>query len=317
MDKITINGKRYISLGDFYWLRHNMILDIYDQYEKDENGEYHLSAEDETRIRAYVQIMYEILSPELDRYAGEEAQKTYYQKALRELRREWLNGNYIIEGKDDGKAIYYRKMCPYAPKPEDSASETEHDYDEGTPVFTSIRRLAEGWSDHYRASCFCDYLKSRTGMDSLKVVPAWMAFSDGAAEKRLLKAIFGDDYQQDGSGAGQTFSPDADDTSKRWCVFLESKNDEPAMWFSQWMEYIPGMELPPSGPLQELFDKLRMKPGDRKPVFIDAYAGDVRLYDSKEDAATAIAELAECEPDLADRLHVMQYEVVPDGDDQA
>ena len=39
MEKITLNGKLYIGLGDFDNLRRNLIRDIYDRYERDENGE--------------------------------------------------------------------------------------------------------------------------------------------------------------------------------------------------------------------------------------------------------------------------------------
>ena len=31
MEKITLNGKRYIALGDFDHLRHNLSKDIYDK----------------------------------------------------------------------------------------------------------------------------------------------------------------------------------------------------------------------------------------------------------------------------------------------
>ena len=216
MKKITLNGKRYIALGELDHLCHNLVRDIWDKYEKDENGQIHPTPEDVGAVAAYGHIRVEILHDELEQARlnanSPETLRAEYDKVYKKMRDEYIEDRYLIVGKDGEEKIYFRKMCPYAPKPEheegtEPTDEETEEY-EDTPVFTSMRRLADSWTDHYQATNFCEYLKRRTKMDNLKVVPAWTQYMTGDEAKKLLDAIFRDDDEDDASGVGQAFSPD-------------------------------------------------------------------------------------------------------------
>ena len=179
MDIITLNGKRYMALGEFNHIRRNLAKDIYARYEKDENGQYHLSDVDIGRIIAYTHIMSVILEDEI-----RDAESPDEIRAIREgLENEFLMHNYIIiaNDKETGKTVFFRKFCQYAEDGKD------------TPVFTSIPRLAKTWSDYYCATVVAEGMQRRTGDNSIKAAPAWVhLMPPGEAEKRLLNAIFGD-----------------------------------------------------------------------------------------------------------------------------
>ena len=57
MEKITLNRRRYIGLAEFNHLRKNLIKDVYDRYERDENGKIPLSERDAGYIDALSHIM--------------------------------------------------------------------------------------------------------------------------------------------------------------------------------------------------------------------------------------------------------------------
>lgn len=197
MEFITLNGKRYMSLGEFNHMRRNLIRDIYDRYEKGEDGQYHLSPEDMGAAGAYHHIMVEVLENEL-REANVTAKnadelRANHDRIYDALKYEYLDGRYMIVGKDGENRIYFRKMCPYAPKDEEDG---EGEYDD-TPVFTNMLRLAKTWTDHYQADGFKAYLATRTGMDNLSVVPAWVEYMSPSDKKKLLDAIFRDDKEED------------------------------------------------------------------------------------------------------------------------
>lgn len=198
MEKITLNGKRYIALGEFEHLRHNLVRDIYDRYERDENGQFHLSPEDVGMVTAYTHIMVEIMQDEL-RAAhldadSPESLKANHDKVYQEVKDEYLDGRYLIVGHDGEDEIYFRKMCDCAPKPEG-----EEDDGESTPVFTGMKRLAASWTDHYAATRFCSYLKKRTNIGDLEVLPAWRVYMTKEQMERLFNSIFRDE-EQDGDG---------------------------------------------------------------------------------------------------------------------
>ena len=194
MDKVTINGIRYIALGDLEHVCSNLIQDIYDRYEPDERGRRNLSTKDIGMVTACSRVFETIMEDEL-RTADENAdtaeeQRRNEQKVYDRVRGEWECRNYLIKGMDGNEAVYFRKMCPYAPK----ADEQTDDDDDSTPVFASKLRLAKTWHDHYDATAFCEYLKRRTGLEDLKVIPVWQAAARGSkAFERLCKAIFGED----------------------------------------------------------------------------------------------------------------------------
>ena len=198
MEFITLNGKRYMGLGEFNHMRRNLIRDIYDRYARGDDGQYHLSPEDMGAAGAYHHIMVEVLGDELHEAnvtaKNAEELRANHDRIYDAIKAEYIDGRYLIVGNDDNGKVYFRKMCPYVPK--DDAPEEEPEYDD-TPVFTSMLRLAKTWTDHYQAEGFKAYLADRTGMDNLKVVPAWVEYMSPSDKKKLLDAIFRDDKEED------------------------------------------------------------------------------------------------------------------------
>ena len=180
MDKITLNGERFIGLADFNHLRRNLIKDVYDRYKRDENGELHLSEKDLGYIDALTHIMGEIMCEDVhDAESPNEIKEMH-----RELNTEYALHRYVIVGKDEetGERVFFRKYCEHIEE------------DEFTPVFTSMSRLAKAWRDYYMATVTCEGLKHNTGDNTLRVEPAWIyLLPPGDVEKLLLKAIFCDD----------------------------------------------------------------------------------------------------------------------------
>lgn len=190
MKKTMLNGKRYIALGDFDALRHNLVRDIYDKYERDENGQYHLSDLDAGQIHAYSHIMTAIMDEEI--HAAESPDEI---RAMHDvIRREYLRDKYVIVGRDDEGDVYFRKMCCCG---EDG---------EEVPAFTGVKRLAKTFDDHYIATLWAKGLSDRTGHE-LKVKPLDIVMMSAEEAQRLLDAIFdgaGEDpgeYHGDGTKA--------------------------------------------------------------------------------------------------------------------
>lgn len=180
MEKTRINGQRYISLAEFNHIRRNLVKDIYDRYDKDENGTIHLSDIDKGRVDALTHIMTVVMDEEVhDAESPDEIRELH-----RKLDMEYALHRYIIVGKDaeTGERVFFRKYCEHV------------EPDEMTPVFTSLARLAKAWTNYYWASVTCEGLKRNTGDETLRIEPAWMyLLPPGEAEKRLLDAIFGDE----------------------------------------------------------------------------------------------------------------------------
>ena len=178
MEKITLNNRRYISLSEFNHLRRNMIKDVYDKYKKDEEGQIHLSDRDAGYIDALTSIMGEIMWEEVHDAESPDEIKEMHRK----LDMEYAIHRFVIVANDEDGEVFFRKYCEHVEEGEE------------TPVFTSIKRFARTWSDHYWASVVAESLRRTTGDESIKVVPAWTRLLPaGMAEKRLLQAIFGDD----------------------------------------------------------------------------------------------------------------------------
>lgn len=179
MDMITLNGKRYVALGELNHISRNFVKDIYERYEKDENGQRHPSEVDIGRIDAYTHIMTVVMEDEIHAAESPDEIRAMHKK----LEVEFLLHNYIIVAKDNetGERVFFRKYCPHITD------------DEDTPVFTAIPRLAKTWSDYYLATVVAEGLRRRSGDDSIMVAPAWVhMMPPSEAEKRLLNAIFGD-----------------------------------------------------------------------------------------------------------------------------
>lgn len=187
MEKIILNGKRYIELGDFDHLRHNLVKDVYEKYEKDENGRLNLSEFDQGQVAAYTHIMTEIMLDEI--HAAESPDEI---RAMHEsIRKEWMRDRFVIVGNDDGENVFFRKMCAVG---ENGAE---------NPVFCSKIRLAKTWSNHYDATCYAAYLAQNWDVE-MKVEPLYLFAMTNAEAKKLLDAIFRKDepeYHGDGTKA--------------------------------------------------------------------------------------------------------------------
>lgn len=194
MKKTIIDGKQYIALGDFDHLRRNLVRDIYDRYEKDKNGLIHLSEADMGRVDAYTHIMTAVMEEEISAADSPEDIKKRHER----LRHEWMDGKFLICATDSetGVEMYFRKMCGE---------------DGDTPTFTTQKRKATEYDNHYHATNFLSYLKNRldreSGIADLRIVPLYQAYMTDAEAKKLLDAILRDD-DDDASGVGQTFNPD-------------------------------------------------------------------------------------------------------------
>ena len=187
MEKITLNGQRYISLAEFNHERRNLVKDVYDRCEHDDEGKIILSERDSGYIQALYDIMNVVMYEEIhDAETPDEIRAMH-----RKLDSEYALHRYIIVGKDeeDGMEVYFRKYCDCV---EDG---------ELTPVFTTMKRLAKAWTDYHEALVICNGLLDTTGDETLEVVAAWTRLLPaGTAEKRLLNAIFGEDKEKDDEG---------------------------------------------------------------------------------------------------------------------
>lgn len=191
MDKIVLNGKRFIALGDFNELRRNLVKDIYDRYERGEDGQIHLSDLDMGRIDAYSHIMVEIMAEEMHEInttaTTPEELRAGYDKLHKDIRREWMRDKWLILSTDvevegeKSQTVYFRKFCDH--------------FEEGkeTPVFTNMRRLAKAFGDHYEAECVLERLKRETSDENLRLMSVDVAYMSKAQAKGLLDAIFGED----------------------------------------------------------------------------------------------------------------------------
>jgi len=187
MEKITLNGKRYIALGDFDHLRHNLCKDIYDSYRPAGDGKIHLSETDRGRIDAYNRIMREVMYEEIHSAESPDDIREMHDG----LRKEWMRDKYVIVGNDNGKNVFFRKMCAMG---EDGAER---------PAFCSKIRLAKTFSDHYDATIYAQYLMQNWDIETM-VEPLYLFAMTNADAKKLLDALCKKDepeYNGDGTRA--------------------------------------------------------------------------------------------------------------------
>ena len=187
MDKITLNGKRYIALGDLDHLRHNLSKNIYESYERGEDGKIHLSDTDMAKIDAYNRMMSEVMAEEI---AAAESPDDI-RKMHESIRKEWMHDKFVIVGNDNGENVFFRKMCAVG---EDGAER---------PAFCSKIRLAKTYSDHYDATIYAQYLMQNWDIETM-VEPLYLFAMTNADAKKLLDAIFKKDepeYHGDGTKA--------------------------------------------------------------------------------------------------------------------
>ena len=181
MNKITLNDKRYIALGDFNALRYSLARDIIEKYEPDENGQRHMSEYDQGALGVLTNIMTQIMSEEI--HAAESPDEI--RKMYDDIRWEWMRDKFVIVGKDNGENVFFRKYCACG------------DNDEEQPVFTGKIRLAKTWENHWYAELAMKELQEETGLD-LKVDYLYLYAMLPADAKRLLDAIFDDEPVKDG-----------------------------------------------------------------------------------------------------------------------
>ena len=187
MNKITLNDKRYIALGDFNALRHSLARDIIEKYEPDENGQRHMSDYDAGAYGALAHIMTEIMIDEI--YAAESPDEI--REMHDAIRMEWMRDKFIIVGNDNGENVFFRKYCACG------------DNGEERPVFTGKVRLAKTWENHYYAEIAMREIMDETGLE-LKVEPLYLFAMTPKDAKHMLDAIFKDDepeYHGDGTRA--------------------------------------------------------------------------------------------------------------------
>lgn len=276
MEKITLNGIRYVALGELERLRRNIILDIYEKYEKDENGQYHLADTDIGAVNALSHLMVQVLQEEYDECAPD---RDKCNEMIAGVREEAFKHRWCIAAKDGNRTVYFRKWCDKFGR-QDGKGEGEI-----TPVFTDMRRLAKVWSDHYLATVTLESLKRETKVDGLKILPA--AYLSGEAQRRLIDAIFGTHEKPD-----------------EWCIFLAPENGEESMWFSEWIKYRDDM---PEGEVKEACKNAGLKPGQSMPMFADA-VGVCLTFADKGMAEKTAERIADVFPEFKGRLHVMIYE---------
>lgn len=230
MEKITIDGIRYVRLGDLMRTRKNFVRDIYDRYEKDENGQYHLSDADMGAVGALAHLMTNVIQEELHE-AGTDREKR--DKVYAGIEAEAFKRRWCVVAKDrDGQEAYFRFWC-------DQAEEGEGE----TPVFTNMARLGAMWSDHYKAEGVAERIRRETALKDVRVLPA--GYLSGEAERRLIQAIFGKGEEE------------------QWCIFLEPAEGEEPMWFSEWIKRREGMPAD----MAEIFEHNGVGIGGSLPVF--------------------------------------------------
>ena len=186
MEKITLNGKLYIGLGDFDNLRRNLIRDIYDRYERDENGKMNLSERDAGEVAAYAHIMTKVMEDELRACETPNEVRALHER----LRKEWMHDKYVIVGNDNGQNVFFRKMCG-----------AMNDDGDKQPVFCSKIRLANTYDDHFAATTMAWYLSQNWDLE-VKVEPLYLFAMTNEDAKKLLHAIFDDKDEPEYHGDG-------------------------------------------------------------------------------------------------------------------
>ena len=287
----TFDGKQYIALGDFDWLRHNLIRDIRDKYEQGQTP----SAEDIGAIGAYSHIMVKVLE-DLLHAAHEEATdaeslREGYARIYDRMRWEWASDKWMIcatdKTQDSESTIYFVRI-------------DEDDTGKETPIFTDIKRKADFFDDYHVALCVTERLKKLTsGMDkavsNIRIEPAYVHFTNCA--KHLLDAIFGDSNEES--------------DEHEYCVFLEPGDDRDGMWFSGWIKYRDDL---PEG-MKEWLSKADVKQGESVPIF-STIPTKLMRFKYKGMAEKTAEKIEKMYPEFAGKLHVQIYEEMPDNGPQ-
>lgn len=178
MKKITIDGKRYIGLAEFDHLRYNLIRDIWESYEKDENGHRHPNDFDRGRIAGMFEIIHEVMIEDVRACESPDEIREMHKN----LQREYLRGKFVIVTKDEetGERLYYRMQCEHVEEGKE------------TPVFTNMKRLAKAFDDYYDALGWVTYLEANAGGE-YTIVEACIELASPEDKERLIKMLMGDE----------------------------------------------------------------------------------------------------------------------------
>ena len=198
---IKADNKHYIRLGDLDHLIRSMRFEVYDKYDRDDQGVFiqkdgtkGLAHDDAVTIAAYTHVMGQVLKNWIA--ARETAEE------IREMREriesEFYRDKYVVttdSETEDGKKYlaFFRKFCQGPMEEryrEEGKSEEEitklMEDDIGMPVFSNLVRDAEYFEDHEDAEGTATHIRSRWDLE-VKVVPAW--HFDRRIKERLLKAL--------------------------------------------------------------------------------------------------------------------------------
>lgn len=188
MDKLTVNGKRYIGLGDLDEVCRRLRQELIQRTTDDEGNRRELTDEEKAFKYGINQVMMRVMEDELEDCETEDEARKVWQS----LRDEWMLDRWCLTCRDDtGERLFFRKYC-YHVTPEGEAVEDGDELDEGTPVFTNRLWLMMTFTDYHKAASTCKVLAKRTGIEDLEVDPVFFYFAEGSAKERLLKAIFGE-----------------------------------------------------------------------------------------------------------------------------
>lgn len=179
--------KQYVSLGDLDHLLRCMRWEVYDKYDRDEEGKFHqkdgtpgLTHDDMLETSVLCHVMTRILANKI--HACETPDEI--RDVHRRIQDEFFSDKYVLtmtaENEDGKKELYFfRKFCIDAMKArlqgegkteEEIAKETEDAA--GDPVFSDRRLQAMYFEDHETADSSAAFIRSNYDLD-VRIDPAW------------------------------------------------------------------------------------------------------------------------------------------------
>lgn len=192
MQFITINGAWYAKVADIDHLARKMRKEIYDRYQKDEEGHINLSEQDVAITGSYIHFMTEILLDEIHACDSPDEIREMHSK----LESDFYKDKWVIQSRDGDEILYYEKYCTGAlvaslkedGKTDDEIKAALDETPEGLPVFTSKAIYANYFDDHSVACTVCDSINRKFDGIDCKVVPAAMT-SNKECKKMLDKIL--------------------------------------------------------------------------------------------------------------------------------
>lgn len=188
--------KQYIKLGDLDHMLRGMRHEIYDLYERDENGSYkNMTRDDMIRLHTLTQVMSRIMHNKI--HACENAEEIRH--VWGRLQDEFYNDKYVLTVKErvadeDGGDEKERLLLfsGYCKEEERRRLEKEGRTDEeiedaldevvGTPTFSEYVRNADCFEDYGTAASNATYINHNYHLNA-EVKPAW--YYNPNVKKRL------------------------------------------------------------------------------------------------------------------------------------